>query len=270
MTGEPRPLLEARSLSKSYRRERGWLMGSETRLAFSDIDLELTPRRILGLVGGSGAGKSSLARCLALLEQPDSGRLLCRGLDLEDADAGTLRSFRADVQLVFQDASRSFNPLWTAHEVLEEPLLLASDAPARERRDRVLELASWVGIEPAQLGRPARGFSGGQMKRLSLARALACEPEALILDEPFSGLDLSLKAQMANLLRSLQERRGFACLYISHDLTMVARLAEEVAVMDRGQIVERGTTADVLAQPIHAATQALVAAGDLALAEAGG
>ncbi len=254
------PLLEARDLGKSYAVARGWLREPVRRPAFAGVDLTLEPGRIVGLVGASGAGKSTLGRCLSLLERPDSGSLLYRGREVGAASDRTLRAFRSDVQLVFQDAASSFNPRWSARRMLEEPLLLAGRSRP-DRRARLEELAELVGLRATDLDRRARDFSGGQLRRLNLARALSIEPSVLILDEPFTGLDLSLQAQVANLLTTIQRRRGPACLHISHDLAMVSHLADEVIVLDAGRIVERGDIDEVLSHPAAPPTRRLIAAG---------
>jgi len=255
------PILEARGLTKSYRRGGRLLSPGRRTPAFAGIDLSLRPGVTVGLVGASGAGKSSLARCLSLLEMPDGGALLHRGRDYRRLDrAGKLR-FRSEVQLVFQQSSQSFNPRWRARQALEEPMRLLGGHSRGQLRERVDRLAESVGLDPAALSRRTPEFSGGQLRRLNLARALGVEPQLLILDEPFSGLDVSLQAQIANLLAEIQRRRRLACLYISHDLEMIARLADEVAVLDRGRIVERGPVERVLLDPREAPTRALVEAG---------
>ncbi len=253
------PLLEARGLSKSYRRRALWGRGAAPRAALEAVDLPLHRDRVLALVGKSAAGKSTLGRCLALLESADAGTVLHRGIDLTNASTRALRNFRGEVQLVHQDAARSFHPLWTARRVLEEPLRLRGES---DRAVRAVELAGQVGLDGSQLERPARSLSGGQMRRLNLARALASQPELLILDEPFAGLDPSLKAQMAQLIETLRKDREFGCLYITHDLAMAALLADELAVLDRGRLVEHGQAREVLSQPrSEAARQLIVAAG---------
>lgn len=258
-------LLETRALGKGYSRGRGWLRQPERVRAFSGIDLTLEPGRVVGLVGASGAGKSALARCLSLQEPADSGALLYRGRDVRTLAGRSLRAARRDVQLVFQDSAASFNPRWTAREALEEPLRLAGELDRQQRRARVEELAEQVGIGAADLDRRARDFSGGQLKRLNLARALSVEPSVLILDEPFSGLDVSLKAQVANLLERLLGQRRPACLHISHDLTMVGYLADEIVVLHAGRIVESGGVQEILTRPSEQPTRSLIAASSLAL-----
>lgn len=255
------PILEARGLGKSYARRRGWLAVAERRTAFSDIDLALHAGRVVGVVGVSGAGKSSLARSLSLMERPDAGRLLHRGRDLWQGTPVERQRARPEIQLVFQDSATSFNPGWTARRTLEEPLRLRGESDRLELRARVDELAEQMGLGAAELERPARNFSGGQLKRLGLARALAIEPSVLILDEPFSGLDVSLKAQVANLLQEILEHRPLACLHISHDLGMVSHVADELVVLDGGRIVERGPVERLLSRPAAEPTRRLIDAG---------
>lgn len=210
-------------------------------------------------MGPSGAGKSTLARCAALLEAPDSGAVLYDGRDLLRIGGHELGIRRRRIQLVFQDAAGALNPRLTASEILEEPLRIARVPPA-ERRRRVAAVTEAVGLDVDGLGRRPLDFSGGQRQRLVIARALGADPEVLILDEAFSGLDLSVQARIANLLTGLQERLGLAFLCISHDLRMVRHLADELAVLVGGRIVERGPLGRLLDDPRHPFTRRLVAA----------
>jgi ABC-type glutathione transport system ATPase component len=259
VSGGPEPLLEGRGLGKSYRRGSG-LGRSPSRDAFAGVDLTLAPGRTLGLLGASGAGKSSLARCLGLLERPDAGTVVYRGVEHHRLSREQLRRFHGDVQLVFQDSARSFNPGWRARRALEEPLRLLAGVTGIELGRRGDRLAERVGLDRGALERRVLELSGGQLKRLNLARALAAEPRVLLLDEPFSGLDVSLQAQIANLLLELQREADLAFLYISHDLSLVSRLADEVMVLERGRVVERGLIESVLQEPQATATRALLAA----------
>ena len=232
------PFLSVRGLSKSF----------AGRPAIQDVTFTLERGHTLGLVGPSGAGKSTLARCLAFFETPTSGEIW-----LESRNAT-----RADIQLIFQEPASSLNPRFTAAEVVTEPLLIRGIGTAKTRLQRAAELMETVGLPRHALQRPALEFSGGERQRLAIARALAIEPKLLILDESFSGLDLSVQAQVTSLLLDLQERRGLTYILIAHDLALVWRLAGEIAVMDRGAIVEHAAVANLLASPQHALTRAML------------
>jgi ABC-type dipeptide/oligopeptide/nickel transport system ATPase subunit len=209
--------------------------------ALDGVDLEIPRGATLALVGESGSGKSTLALCLAGLEAPDCGEITAGG----------------PVQLVFQDAAGSLNPRMRAADLVAEPLVVRRRPNARLR---ALELMEQVGLAAHRAGDLPHRFSGGQRQRLALARALALEPALLILDETLSGLDLSVQGQIMNLLFDLQRSRGLTYLLISHDLRLAARVASEIAVMHAGRIVERGAPLDLLADPRHPHTRALVAA----------
>ncbi len=259
---EPAPLVEVRNLRKTYALRQP--LGARHRIAaLNGVDLALAPAARLALIGRSGSGKSTLARCLALLEEPDGGEIRLRGEDLERLPRRRRESFRPELQLVFQDPAAALNPRFSALQAVEEPLRLQRDAgggSAQARREAALGLLAQVGLPPEIAGRPVPRLSGGQKRRLLLARALATRPRVLVLDEPFAGLDLPLQAQIADLLRTLQEAHGFAMVLVSHDLDMAGALAGEVAVMDGGRIVERAAAAELLARPGQPASRELVAA----------
>jgi ABC-type dipeptide/oligopeptide/nickel transport system ATPase subunit len=210
----------------------------------------------MAVLGRSGSGKSTLARCLAGFETPDSGDILFRGKPAEKKDG-----VRRHVQMIFQDAATSINPRFTARQVIAEPLGIAKWKTDAERTVRALALMEEVGLDPEWALRLAGEFSGGQRQRLALARALAADPELLIMDEALSGLDMPLQAQMVRLLIHLQSRHGLTYLYISHDLNFISLFAQEVIVMEAGRIVER-TTAAKLARSTNPATRELVEASE--------
>jgi len=247
------PFLRIRGLSKSFRARR-WRGGEGApRAVLRDISIDLDRGRTLALVGPSGSGKTTLARCLARFETPDSGEVLLDGCPLATFPRGR-------VQLIFQQPAASLSPRLTAAEIVSEPLLIRKWGTKLSRRAEAHRLMETVGLSPADAAKPSTQFSGGERQRLAIARALALEPALLILDESFSGLDLSLQAQVANLLLELQAVRNLTYIFISHDLNLAARLAEDIAVMDHGTIVERGPTAEVLADPRHAVTRELAEA----------
>jgi ABC-type glutathione transport system ATPase component len=214
----------------------------------------------LALVGESGSGKSTLALCLACLEHLTSGSIWFGGRDIAALDEPHLRTVRPQIQLVFQDPASSLNPRLTAAEIVSEPLLIQRRSAKQGRCERARALLECVGIPREQAGQRPDEFSGGQRQRLAIARALALEPKLLILDEALSALDCSVQAQIANLLLDLQSSLGLTYLFITHDFPMAAHLADEIAVMDRGKIVEMGAAEQIVRAPKHDVTRRLVAA----------
>jgi peptide/nickel transport system ATP-binding protein len=256
MEAEP-PLVRLRGLTKRYagRAPRG----SPAVQALAGIDLEVGGGSDLAVVGESGAGKSTLARCLARLEQPTSGQIWFEGVDLLALRGRALLPYRERMQLILQDSATALDPRLSAVEIVAEPLDVLGRGGRRERRRCALELMESVGLPAAWAARRPLDLSGGQRQRLAIARALAVRPRLLILDEAFTGLDASIQAQIASLLRDLQARHGLTYLYISHDVALMAVLADEVAIMFEGRIVERGAVRQIFADPRHAHTRALIA-----------
>lgn len=275
------PILEARDLVKHFDGSRlSWLAsrrvwgprtpepevvqpsgGGGTVRAVDGVSLALYPGRTLALVGESGAGKSTVARCLLRLVEPDGGRVLFRGRDVGDMRSSQLRAFRREVQLIFQDPFGSLNPRLTVGDALEEVLRvhgLAGDARGRARR--VLDLLERVGLPDGYRSRLPHQLSGGERQRLGIARALAVRPRILICDEPVSSLDVHVRRRILDLLMDLQREMDLACLLIAHDLGVVAELADRVAVMYLGRVLEEGPVATVLGNPRHSYTRALLAA----------
>lgn len=252
----PRPLVLVRGLTKTY--AQGHWPHRRRHKALSGVDLILRPGRTLALIGDSGSGKTTLAMCLAALERPDAGEIWLDACDLVCASQAQLSKVRSHVQIVLQDSSGALSPYLTAAEIVEEPLLVQTHASKRQREDLVTELFSQVGLAQDLKIRRARQLSGGQRKRLAIARALALGPRLIILDEPFTGLDLSARGQIINLLIELQLSLGLSYLYVSHELDVVSHFADEVAVMHQGEIVEWGQTELVLDHPVHPSTQALL------------
>jgi ABC-type glutathione transport system ATPase component len=253
-------LVRVANLSKSYVQRRWLSRGQFTVRALEAVDLVIFRGRTLALVGESGSGKSTLARCLVRLEEPTSGEIWFDGRNLLSLGRVELRAARGQIQLIFQDPAAALNPHLTALEIVAEPLVVQGRGRPREQRERALALMEQVGLARQWASRSPAEFSGGQRQRLAIARALALEPWLLILDEALSALDLSVQAQIVNLLLELQASRGLTYLYITHDLSLVPHLADEVAVMQGGTIVERGTPAGLLRRPQHPHSRALVAA----------
>ena len=257
--GADEPLVDIRALTKRYiRRGRGPRPPAVEALA--GVDLTIDRGAMMALVGQSGSGKSTLARCLALLEEPTSGEIRFEGADVTRLGDAALRAYRERVQLVFQDSATAISPRLTAAETVSEPLEILRRGDRAARRRRARELMETVGLPASVEGRRPGELSGGQRQRLAIARALAVEPRLLILDEAFSGLDASIQAQIANLVLGLRDDHGLTCLCISHDLALTSVIADEVAILFEGRIVERAPAARLFAAPEHPHTRALVAA----------
>jgi peptide/nickel transport system ATP-binding protein len=254
------PLVEVSHLVKTFARDVG-LFGAGTRVtAVDDVSFAIDEGETFGLVGESGSGKTTTGRCILRLIEPSSGAVRFRGENVLDFPKRRLREARRDMQIVFQDPYSSLNPRMRAREIVGEPLIIHKLGTRAERQARVVELFSLVGLSAAHLDRYPHQFSGGQRQRIGLARALALNPSFVILDEPVSALDVSVQAQVINLLMDLQERLHLTYLFIAHDLRLVEHVCSRVAVMFLGKIVEMGPTASLFASPQHPYTKALLSA----------
>jgi ABC-type glutathione transport system ATPase component len=251
-----RPLLRVEDLSKHYVRGHVWKKRVSVQ-AISQINFEIAPGRTLALVGASGSGKSTVARCVTRLERPDLGHIWMDGADIAKLGSLELFPFRSKIQMIFQDAITSMNPRFSAAEVMEEPLLIQGRSRT-ERREIAKTLMQDVALSHEWLDRRVMEFSGGQRQRLAIARALTLQPKLLVLDEALSGLDLSTQAQIANLLLDLQSKHSLTYLLISHEMGLVARMADDIAVMGNGQIAELGAVQQILADPKHEETKKLL------------
>jgi len=258
------PVLEAHDLVRHYRVQRGMFGGQSTIQAVAGVSLSLEPRKTLAVVGESGCGKSSLARVLTMIEEPTSGSLAIAGERVDWDDTALRKKLRRDVQIVFQNPYGSLNPRQTIGQALDEPLYINTDLPAAERRKAVADMLARVGLRPEHAGRYPHMFSGGQRQRIAIARALMLRPKVLVLDEPVSALDLSVRAQVLNLLAELQDGFGLAYVFVSHDLSVVKHIADDVMVMYLGRVVEMGPSATIFAAPQHPYTQALISATPVA------
>jgi oligopeptide transport system ATP-binding protein len=253
-------LLAARELVKHFP-VRDWLGRRRAAVrAVDGVSLEIGRGETLGLVGESGCGKSTLGRVLLRLIEADSGAISFTGRDVRALNGTELRRLRAEAQMVFQDPYASLNPRMTIGDALAEPLALHDTVPPAQRPGRVAELLTLVGLRPGQARRYPHEFSGGQRQRIGIARALAANPKLLVCDEPVSALDVSIQAQIINLLQALKRRFGLSLLFIAHDLAVVRHVADRVAVMYLGRIVETAPTARLFSAPRHPYTRALLAA----------
>ena len=251
------PLVTARDLRRVYRSKSG-LFGKPQELhAVGGVSFEIEAGRTLAIVGESGCGKSTLARLVTLIEKPDGGTLSLDGADA--LDAANSKKLRRTVQLVFQNPYGSLNPRKTISQILEEPLIINTELGKAERRARALAMMARVGLGPEHARRYPHMFSGGQRQRIAIARALMLQPKLLVADEPVSALDVSVQAQVLNLLLDLQQQFGLAYMFISHDLAVVQYIAHDVLVMYLGLAVEHGPKERIFEKPLHPYTQALLA-----------
>jgi oligopeptide/dipeptide ABC transporter ATP-binding protein len=253
------PLLEVTGLRKVYRLRNGF-RERVNLVATDDISIELERGETLALVGESGSGKTTVGRCVLRLEEPSAGSVTLDGSDVTTMPATALRALRGSMQMVFQDPLDSLNPRHTVGQLVAEPLLLHGIVDKRGLRAEIDRLFGTVGLGPQHVDRYPHQLSGGQQQRVGIARALAPRPKLIVLDEPTSALDVSVQAQIINLLREIQREQDLAFLFISHDLAVVSLLADRVAVMYLGQIVELGSRETVLTRPAHPYTRALISA----------
>jgi peptide/nickel transport system ATP-binding protein len=254
------PLVEVSRLVKHFTRGAGFLRAGTRVAAVDDVSFHIDEGETFGLVGESGSGKTTTGRCMLRLIEPTSGEVRFRGENVLAFSRAQMRAARRDMQIVFQDPYSSLNPRMRAVRIVEEPLVIHQLGGRDERRARVVELFNLVGLDPAHLERYPHQFSGGQRQRIGLARALALNPSFVILDEPVSALDVSIQAQVVNLLMDLQQRLKLTYLFIAHDLRLVEHICSRVAVMYLGKIVEMGPAASLFAAPQHPYTCALLSA----------
>ena len=252
------PLLEVRGLRKVYTMRSALGFGPRREVVAVDgVDLDVMPGRTLGLVGASGSGKSTIGRCVLRLVEPTAGSVRLGGVDLLALRGETLRRFRRHMQIVFQDPYSSLNPRLTVGATLEEPLRVHGIGDRESRALRVRELLEMVGLRPSHADRYPHEFSGGQRQRIGIARALALRPQLIVADEPVSALDVSVQAQVLNLLAELQRELGLAMLFVAHDLAVIEHMSHDVVVLDGGKVVERGPVEQVIAHPASEVTRRL-------------
>ncbi len=256
------PLLRVKDLTKNFEVGGGFFAGkSETVHAVDRVSFDIAKGETLGLVGESGSGKSTTGRCILRLIEPTAGEIWFEGRNVTELDAGAFRSLCRDMQIIFQDPFASLNPRMTVGAIIGEALTIHKLAPTRRAfTDRVVELLETVGLQADHMRRYPHEFSGGQRQRIGIARALAVEPKLIICDEPVSALDVSIQAQVINLLEDLQAKFGLTYLFIAHDLSVVEHISMRVAVMYLGRIVEVASARDLYATPLHPYTEALLSA----------
>ncbi|HEY1722061.1 MAG TPA: dipeptide ABC transporter ATP-binding protein [Magnetospirillaceae bacterium] len=258
-SAESEAVVSVRGLTKVYRIAQG-LFGSAAALrAVDGVEFSIPRGKTLAVVGESGCGKSTLARMVSLIERPTSGSMTLAGQDMDRASATEIKSFRRHVQVIFQDPYSSLNPRHRVGTILEEPLVINTPLKATERSDQARAMMARVGLRPEHYRRFPHMFSGGQRQRIAIARALMLRPDLVVADEPVSALDLSIQAQVLNLLMDLQQEFGLAYLFISHGLAVVRHMADEVMVMYLGRVVEIGPKAEIFTNPRHPYTRALQA-----------
>jgi len=254
------PVVETYNVSREYRVGGGLFGAPRIIHAVKNANLAVQKGKTLAIVGESGSGKSTLARILTLIDAPTSGRLLMDGLPVDISRTGVTKEMRRKVQMVFQNPYGSLNPRQKIGDVLSEPLALNTTLSTSDQRDKAMQMLVKVGLGPEHFNRYPHMFSGGQRQRIAIARALMLNPELLILDEPVSALDLSVQAQILNLLADLQDEFQLTYVFISHDLSVVRYIADDVMVMYLGEVVEQGTREMLFSNPRHAYTRALFAA----------
>lgn len=260
------PLIEVRDLKKHYPIQRGLFKRTVAHVrAVDGVSFSIQPGETVGLVGESGCGKSTTGRCLIRLVEPTSGEILFRDgdrdvLPVAQLDAAQLKLYRRQVQIIFQDPYSSLDPRMSVFDIVSEPLRIHKVSAGSELEDRVVYLLNAVGLQKHHMRRYPHAFSGGQRQRLGIARALALDPKMVVCDEPVSALDVSIQAQVLNLLTNLQQQFGLTYLFISHDLSVVQHISNRVAVMYVGKIVEIAATQELFQHPLHPYTEALISA----------
>ncbi|AFI04912.1 ABC transporter ATP-binding protein [Helicobacter cetorum] len=255
-------LLEIKDLKKTYSIDKGWFKPKSHIQALKGVSFEVKSKEVLSIVGESGCGKSTTAKILVGMEKPDSGEVLFLNngslKNLNTFNQAEWQEYRKKVQMIFQDPYSSLNPRWKVGEIIAEPLFLNSKFSKAEIREKVLEIMQKVGLKSEWINRYSHEFSGGQRQRIGIARALILNPSIVVCDEPVSALDVSIQAQVLNLLLDLQKEMGLTYIFISHDLGVVEHISDRIIVMNNGEIVESGSTDEIISAPKHEYTQKLL------------
>lgn len=260
LDAESEPLVEVEGLTKHFTSGSGLLSSATTTHALNDVSFSIEEDEVVGIVGESGCGKSTLGKTLLQLHEPTRGEVYFEGQEITQLSSREMQSVRQDIQIVFQDAASSLNSRIKVGRIIDEPLREHTSMRREERRNRVAELLEAVNLHPRHADRYPHEFSGGQQQRIGIARALALNPKFIVADEPLSGLDLSIKAQLIRLLDDLQEEYNLTYMFITHDMSTVRAITDRVMVMYLGEIVESGATKSVFEEPKHPYTQALLSA----------
>ena len=254
------PLLSVKNMKKTFQANGGMFSKKKFVHAVNDVSFDIYPGETFSLVGESGCGKSTTGKLIDHLITPDSGEIWFEGKEISKLSEKEMRPLRSDIQMVFQDPYGSLNPRMKVQDLIGEPLLIHTNMSAGERLKKVHELLGTVGLSPSHGERYPHEFSGGQRQRIGIARALTVQPKLIIADEPVSALDVSIQAQVLNLLQQLQKDFNLTYLFISHDLSVVEMISDRIGVMYLGGLVETGATEDIFANPLHPYTQALFSA----------
>ena len=254
------PLLSVKNMKKTFQANGGMFSKKKFVHAVNDVSFDIYPGETFSLVGESGCGKSTTGKLIDHLITPDSGEIWFEGKEISRLSEKEMRPLRSDIQMVFQDPYGSLNPRMKVQDLIGEPLLIHTNMSAGERLKKVHELLGTVGLSPSHGERYPHEFSGGQRQRIGIARALTVQPKLIIADEPVSALDVSIQAQVLNLLQQLQKDFNLTYLFISHDLSVVEMISDRIGVMYLGGLVETGTTSDIFANPLHPYTEALFSA----------
>ncbi len=254
-------LLEIKNLCKHFNLKKGIFERNKKILhAVDDVTLEIKKGETFGLVGESGCGKTTLGRTVVRLYEPTSGEIIYNNKNIANLNFQEMKSFRKKIQMIFQDPYASLNPRQTVGDIIKEPMVIHNLYAEKDREKKVLEILELVGLNSSHMSRYPHEFSGGQRQRIGIARALACNPEFIVCDEPISALDVSIQAQIINTLEELQDKLGLTCLFIAHDLSMVKHISDRVGIMYLGKLVEVSTSDGVYNTPLHPYTEALLSA----------
>ncbi len=257
------PVISIRHLKKYFMANHHVLKPSDYVKAVDDVSLDIMQGETVGLVGESGCGKSTFARTVIRIYEPSEGQIFFKGKDISHLSNAKMRAYRNKMQMIFQDPYASLNPRYTVGEIIAEPMQIYHMCGKEEQKEKVQELLELVGLKPDHISRYPHEFSGGQRQRIGIARTLALDPEFIICDEPISALDVSIQAQIINLLEKIQDERGITYLFIAHDLTMVKHISHKIGVMYLGHLLEYGEAEEVYSHPLHPYTKALMSAAPI-------